>query len=66
MECPHLAVNEGKKFCKKMKEAGTDGEVSDFDIQHYCQGNPVNCYYFRTLDKHATKLSLASLRQRLR
>jgi len=24
-----------------------DGELSDFDLKHFCDGNPVYCYYFR-------------------
>jgi hypothetical protein len=48
MQCPHLSVNEGKKTCKIMKEVGMDEELSNFDVQHYCNGNPMNCYFFRT------------------
>jgi len=47
MRCPHLSVNDGKNICKRMVEEGMNGEVSEFDVQHYCNGNPVNCYYFR-------------------
>jgi len=28
-----------------------DGEISDFDVQHFCAGNPVYCYYHRTPQK---------------
>ncbi len=24
-----------------------DGDVSEFDMEHFCDGNPVYCYYFR-------------------
>jgi len=47
MRCPHLLVKDDVQMCKRMVEAGVDGRVSDFDIRHYCNGNPVNCYYFR-------------------
>jgi hypothetical protein len=30
-----------------MIEKGLDGKISDFDIQHFCNGNPVNCYFYR-------------------
>ncbi len=23
------------------------GELSEFDLKHFCDGNPVYCYYFR-------------------
>jgi hypothetical protein len=29
-------------------------KVSDFDLEHYCQGNPVNCYFFRMLKDEET------------
>jgi len=47
MQCPHLFVNDNVRICKRMVEEGIDGKVSDFDVQHYCQGNPVHCYYYR-------------------
>jgi len=54
MQCPYLFVNDGVRICKRMVEEGVDGKVSDFDVQHYCQGNSVNCYYFRTSEKQQT------------
>ena len=24
-----------------------DEELSDFDLKHFCDGNPIYCYYFR-------------------
>jgi hypothetical protein len=65
MQCPNLSVDNGKKTCKRMAEAGMDGEVSDFDVQHYCNGNPNNCYYFRTSDKKATVSSERTLKHKL-
>ncbi len=48
MQCPHLKFDQGKKICLKMLEEGLDEETSDFDLKHYCRGDPTCCYYFRT------------------
>lgn len=56
MKCPYLSVEAGKNTCKIMGEKGVDREVSDFDVRHYCDGNPVNCYYFRN-SKHTKEQS---------
>jgi len=45
-KCPYFS-KEPKKVCVKMVEAGLDGGVSKFDVEHFCMGNPNNCYYFR-------------------
>jgi len=45
MKCPY-ACNSPLK-CIRMIENGLDGKLSDFDIQHFCNGNPVNCYFYR-------------------
>jgi len=50
MQCPYLFTKDGKRICERIVEEGANGEVSDFDIQHYCNGNPIYCYYFRTAD----------------
>jgi len=47
MKCPYLS-SSSKKICRRMVEAGLDGEVSSFDIEHFCRGNPIYCYYFRS------------------
>jgi len=47
MKCPHLS-SSSERVCRKMVEAGLDGEVSTFDIKHFCRGNPIYCYYFRS------------------
>jgi len=65
MECPHLSVNDGKKTCKKMEAVGMEGELSNFDVQHYCQSNPINCYYFRTSDNETTVQSEKTLKHKL-
>jgi len=46
--CPYLVINAGKEACKRMLEDDLDGTVSDFDVKHYCKGNPIHCYYFRS------------------
>ena len=53
MTCQYLSNVEGKKTCRRMLEEGMDGEVSDFDVQHFCTSNPVYCYYHRTEQKQA-------------
>jgi hypothetical protein len=47
IECPYL-FSSSKRICWRMVEAGIDGEVSSFDIKHFCRGNPTYCYYFRS------------------
>jgi hypothetical protein len=46
MRCPYLS-SATKKVCVKMLEAQVSGELNDFDIKHFCDGDPVYCYYFR-------------------
>ena len=46
IKCVYLSNNH-KKICERMVEAGLDGRVSKFDVEHFCMGNPNNCYYFR-------------------
>jgi len=65
MQCPHLFVNDGVRICKRMVGEGIDGRVSDFDVQHYCQGSPINCYYFRTSEKQTTVQFEKTLKHRL-
>ena len=50
MQCPSLLEHKGKRTCRKMLEMSVDDDVSDFDLEHYCQGKPVNCYFFRVLE----------------
>jgi len=64
MQCPHLSNKEGKKTCRRMSEEGLEGEVSEFDIQHFCAGNPVYCYYFRTPPQH-TKSQQKALKDKI-
>lgn len=53
MKCPHLRNSPPK--CIRMIERGLDGNVSDFDIEHYCDGNPINCYFYRVLSSQKTE-----------
>ena len=46
MRCPYLS-EKSKKVCVKMLEMNLNGELTDFDIKHFCDGNPIYCYYFR-------------------
>lgn len=46
MKCPYLS-SASKKKCVKMLAENIDEELSDFDLKHFCDGNPVYCYYFR-------------------
>jgi hypothetical protein len=47
MECPYLSAASDEKICKLMTEQGLDGAIDDFDITHYCKGNPNHCYFYR-------------------
>jgi len=64
MQCPHLSECEGKKTCKRMEEESMDGNISDFDFLHYCNGNPVNCFYFRN-SKHTKERPEKGIKQKL-
>jgi len=46
MQCPYLS-STSKKECVKMLAANIEEELSEFDLEHFCDGNPVFCYYFR-------------------
>ncbi|MFB0514952.1 MAG: hypothetical protein ACETVQ_05180 [Candidatus Bathyarchaeia archaeon] len=47
MECPYLLIDPSRKICRQMTEQGLDGELDDFDVNHYCKGNPNYCFFFR-------------------
>jgi hypothetical protein len=46
MKCPYLS-SASKKECVKMLAENMNGDLSEFDLKHFCDGNPVYCYYFR-------------------
>jgi len=62
MRCPYLS-EASKKICVKMLELKLKGELTDFDIRHYCTGNPIFCYYFRLpqIEKEMEKKKLRTI-----
>jgi len=55
MRCPYLSSDSAKK-CVEMEKAGQPAEISDFDYEHFCNRNPVNCYFFRKAEKDKTQI----------
>jgi len=53
MKCPYLS-SASKKECVKMLAENMAGELTEFDVKHFCDGNPVYCYYFRLPETHTT------------
>jgi hypothetical protein len=51
MKCPYMIIESGRKTCKHMIEQGLDEELDDFDLTHYCEGNPHYCFFFRFFGK---------------
>lgn len=54
MECPYLSAAPKGKICWLMVEQRLDGELDDFDITHYCKGNPNYCYFYRSCSLQKT------------
>ena len=54
MECPYLSAAPEGKICRLMVEQRLDGELDDFDITHYCKGNPNYCYFYRSCSLQKT------------
>jgi hypothetical protein len=46
VKCPYFRKSSNK-ICVRMAEKGLDARLSDFDIQHFCNGNPINCFFYR-------------------
>ena|GEM_PF-2094867 len=46
VKCPYFRQSPNK-ICVRMAEKGLDARLSNFDIQHFCNGNPINCFFFR-------------------
>ena len=46
MKCPYLSSGS-KKECVKMLSQDMVDTLTDFDLKHFCDGNPIYCYYFR-------------------
>lgn len=59
MRCPYLSSASSKE-CVKMLEQNMEDELSDFDLKHFCDGNPVYCYYFRLPHLQLEKASSAT------
>jgi hypothetical protein len=47
MPCPYLS-NSSKNVCTKMLEANMNADLTDFDLKHFCDGDPIYCYYYRS------------------
>ena len=47
VKCPYFRKSPNK-ICVRMAEKGLDATLSDFDIQHFCNDNPINCFFFRS------------------
>jgi len=47
VKCPYFR-RSSNRICVRMAEKGLDARLSDFDIQHFCNGNPINCFFFRS------------------
>lgn len=47
MECPYISVAPNQKNCRLMTAQGLEGELDNFDVTHYCKGNPNHCYFYR-------------------
>jgi len=48
MDCPYSSVTQNEKICRLMEVQGLDAELDDFDLTHYCKGNPNHCFFFRS------------------
>ena len=46
VKCPYFRKSPNK-ICVRMAEKGLDDSLSNFDIKHFCNGNPINCFFFR-------------------
>jgi hypothetical protein len=57
-KCPYL-VNKSDKVCRRMIDEGLDGELSQFDVEHYCNGNPMNCYYYRSVQSKRETIAIS-------
>jgi hypothetical protein len=39
----------------EMEKAEQPAQISDFDFEHFCNGNPLNCYYYRKAINEKTR-----------
>ena len=54
VKCPYLSDTYSGKVCSLMIRQGLDGELDEFDIAHYCKGNPNHCYFYRSYSARKT------------
>lgn len=47
IRCPYLSSESKRKKCTKMIEAELSEEISDSDYEHYCDGNPIYCFFLQ-------------------
>jgi len=46
IQCPYLKVSNSSKTCIQI-----NGELTEFDVKHFCENKPLLCYYYRTTIK---------------
>jgi hypothetical protein len=39
----------------EMEKAGQPTQISDFDFEHFCNSNPLDCYYHRKAINEKTR-----------
>jgi hypothetical protein len=39
----------------EMEKAGQPTQISDFDYEHFCNGNPLDCYCYRKAINEKTR-----------
>jgi len=62
MKCPYLSSGS-KKECVKMLSHDLVDELTDFDMEHFCDGDPIYCYYFRLPPTQMPKQTIKSLKE---
>lgn len=63
MRCPYLSSGS-RKECVKMLSQDVVDELTNFDLEHFCDGNPIYCYYFRLPQTEATKPVIEPLKEK--
>jgi hypothetical protein len=46
---------EHPKKCVEMEKAGQSAQISDFDFEHFCNGNSLYCYCYRKAINEKTR-----------
>jgi hypothetical protein len=47
--------NGASEKCVEMEKAGQPAQISEFDFEHFCNGNPLDCYYYRKAINEKTR-----------